>query len=92
MTQSRVKRSWPSRRYAGERLRAPPGANTEGANEAIEADRADCGDHRVHVCGRSCVIHMLWNGFLFTGLFTGLFAGAMPHRQPADRLVTCGLP
>ena len=62
------------------------------ANDAGSTDQCKGEGKRVHTSGRSCVIHMLWNGFLFTGLFTGLFAGAMPHRQPADRLVTCGLP
>jgi len=63
-------------------LRAPPGADAAGANEAVAGDRADSGDHRFHVWGRSCVIHMLWNAFLFTG--------PLPHRQPATWFAGCG--
>jgi len=62
----------------------PPGAYAAGTNEAVESDRADCGDHLGHVCGRPCVIHMLWNGFLFTG--------PAPHRHPATWFANRGLP
>jgi hypothetical protein len=36
-------------------------------NETGSADRGDCNCKRVHMSGRSCVIHMLWNGFLVAG-------------------------
>lgn len=37
------------------------------AKEAGSADHKGCDCMRVHTSGRSCVIHMLWNGFLLIG-------------------------
>ncbi|QZA19107.1 hypothetical protein K3U93_08250 [Mycobacterium malmoense] len=43
-------------------------------NEIGNGDPSDCGEMRVHVGGRSWVIHMLLNGFLLVG--------AEPHEEP----------
>jgi hypothetical protein len=60
-TQSWVKISRSVGAAAGAPQPAPPGgtpkAGSLGANEAGNADQADGGDKRVHVCGRSRAIH-----------------------------------
>jgi hypothetical protein len=47
----------------------PPGSNPDAANDAGNANQ--CGDKWVQLVGRSRVIHMLWNGFLFGGVVPG---------------------
>lgn len=37
------------------------------ANETGSTDNSECDAKRGHTSGRSCVIHMLWNGFLLAG-------------------------
>jgi len=49
----------------------PPGWNSDAANDAGNANQPDWGDKRVQPVGRSRVIHMLWNGFLFVGVEPG---------------------
>jgi hypothetical protein len=45
----------------------PPGRKPGPANEAGSTGHGECDGNRVHASGRSWVIHMLWNGFLFVG-------------------------
>lgn len=75
--QSRVKVSRSAGMVAGDRDWASSGAACAGLNVVGVGGRADWGDKRFQGCGRSFVIHMLWNGFVLV-LFPVLvvFAGA----------------
>jgi hypothetical protein len=56
---------------AGSAQRVRFGCNSDAANDAGNGNQADCGDKGLQLAGRSRVIHMLWNGFLFVGVEPG---------------------
>lgn len=51
----------------GEPEAAPAGGIVDTANEGDAPDDTSWGDRRTTLAGRSCVIHMLWNGFMAVG-------------------------
>jgi len=56
-TQSWVKISWSARSATGAAEWVPASRNSDAANEAGNGDQIEFGDMRVHVGGRSRVIH-----------------------------------
>lgn|GEM_PF-6936686 len=71
MTQSRIKISRLTGAAAGAAQWVPRGWNSDAAKDAGNGNQPDCGDKWVQLVGRSRVIHMLWNGFLFVGVELG---------------------
>lgn len=68
MTQSCAEISWLSGAVADAAHGGTSGCNSEVANDAGNASKSACGDKGIQLVGRSRVIHMLWNGFLFVGV------------------------
>jgi len=71
LTQSRVAKSRVTGATGTAAHCASNGRMSDAANDAGSTDRPNCGDRWAQLAGRSCVIHMLWNGFLFVGAESG---------------------
>ncbi|BBY21538.1 hypothetical protein MSTO_17430 [Mycobacterium stomatepiae] len=58
------------------------------ANEGGKTDNTECDAKRGHTSGRSCVIHILWNGFLLIGDASHELA-CCKWTAAADSLLVC---